>query len=80
MSSLKPREGEGFSQMSVAKLETKGEVLPLGLWLLVPGSARVLAQDSGSEVLQETRWPRGMRAYPDPGGRWTQVSGRGSCF
>ena len=59
MSSLKPRDGEGFSQMGVAKLGTKGEVLPLGLWLLLPGSARVLAQDSGSEVLQGTWWPEG---------------------
>lgn len=44
-----------MSQLGVAKLGRKGEVLPFGLWLLVPGGARVLAQDSGSEVLQETR-------------------------
>lgn len=59
MSSLKPREGEGFSQMGVAKLGMKGEVLPLGPWLLLPGSARVLALDSGFEVLQETWRPEG---------------------
>ena len=59
MSSLRPREREGLSELGVGKLGTEGEVLPLGLWLLVPGSAQVLAQDSESKVLQETRWPEG---------------------
>lgn len=45
--------------MGVAKLGMKGEVLPLGPWLLLPGSARVLALDSGFEVLQETWRPEG---------------------
>ena len=78
----------------VAEAQRRGGIVSVGcgkvgkerwgpaLWALAPCAWRCPSSSPRLRVWGPTgdTVTRGMRDYPDLGGRWTQVSGHGSCF